>query len=170
MAENFGSNFLMKTHIKSMSSLFYITAASFIFASNWYLTKYQIESALLTAQITRANQEKVMRFEKLNNRATTNYLSERVAQLHEEVLAIQFRYEDFLDTVRALDARVEKISRDQHSRVELVSKEVSGLGGLLKEVPNLLQRVEVENRNNVETVSKKVFRLEKLLEHPALLK
>ena len=70
------------------------------------------------------------------------------------------------DKIKQVKDVSEKAGRRHQQSCRCHCKKVSGIGVLLGRMPSLLQKVEAENRDDVETVNTKLSKLETLLGNP----
>ena len=96
------------------------------------------------------------------------HITERFNELRTQVIDMEMEYDSMNDKIKQVKDVSERHGEDTSNRVDSIAKKVSGIGVLLGRMPSLLQKVEAENRDSVETVNTKLSKLESLLGNPSL--
>ena len=96
------------------------------------------------------------------------HITERFNELRTQVIGMEMEYDSMNDKIKQVKDVSERHGDESNSRVDSIAKKVSGIGVLLGRMPSLLQKVEAENRDSVETVNTKLSKLETLLGNPSL--
>lgn len=96
------------------------------------------------------------------------HITERFNELRTQVIDMEMEYDAMNDNIKQVKDVAERNGDNTRSRVDEIGKKVSGIGVLLGRMPSLLQKVEAENRDSVETVNSKLNKLETLLGNPSL--
>ena len=96
------------------------------------------------------------------------HITERFNELRTQVIDMEMEYDSMNDKIKQVKDVSERQGEDTSNRVDAIAKKVSGIGVLLGRMPSLLQKVEAENRDSVETVNTKLSKLETLLGNPSL--
>ena len=96
------------------------------------------------------------------------HITERFNELRTQVIDMEMEYDSMSDKIKQVKDVAERHGEDTSNRVDAIAKKVSGIGVLLGRMPSLLQKVEAENRDSVETVNTKLSKLETLLGNPSL--
>ncbi len=88
------------------------------------------------------------------------HITERFNELRTQVIDMEMEYDAMNDKIKQVKDVAERRGDETRNRVKEISKKVSGIGVLLGRMPSLLQKVEAENRDSVETVNSKLNKLE----------
>ena len=139
----------------------------FSFASSvYFLSQLRYEHK----QVSFAMQGFEIRMARLQEREKRSmaHISERFNELRTQVIDMEMEYDAMSDHIRQAKEIAERANSETNGRVEAIGSKVSGIGTLLGRMPTLLQKVEAENRDSVDSVNTKIKKLEGLLGNPSL--
>lgn len=126
--------------------------------------RYEHEQTSLAIQGFQINLNRLIDREK----RSIAHVTERFNELRTQVIDMEMEYDAMNDKIKQVKEIGQRDVKNVAEQVDNIGKKVTGIGVLLGRMPSLLQKVEAENRDSVETVNTKLQKLEGLLGNPNL--
>jgi hypothetical protein len=149
--------------LSSITSLLFIFVVANFF---YFYSQIQLEHTQVSLVIQSFDND----LNKMQDRQKRSlaHITERFNELRTQVIDMEMEYDAMNDKIKQVKDVAERHGEKTRARVDEIGKKVSGIGVLLGRMPSLLQKVEAENRDSVETVNSKLNKLETLLGNPSL--